>query len=209
MKKIEFAKELKDLYSATSQIEEVTAERGVFLGVDGQGEPGGEAFQIAFEQLYPLAYTLRFSLKTAGALDFTVSKPECLWFVDDPKNTPLSDWGWRLLIRIPEEVTNAQLKDARKTIREKKDLDTSAVKRRSWREGRALQVLHVGPYEKLEETYKRLCAHAQELGYKIKQPGHEIYLSDPRRTAPEKIKTIVRLPVAHPRPGYARGKKPQ
>ena len=205
MEKIELVKKLKDLYTATNTIKEVVAERAVFLCVDGQGKPGGEAFQQAVGMVYPVVYTAKFTLKHAGVLDFAVSRLECLYDVPDAKNTPMSEWQWRVLIRIPEEVTKTHVAEAKKTVREKKGLDCSAVKRVSWREGRALQVMHTGPYDQVSGAYERLVAEAGELGYRVKGPGHEIYISDPCRVAPEKLKTIVRLPVAHPRPSYARG----
>ena len=80
------------------------------------------------------------------------------------------------------------------------------MERVAWREGRALQVMHVGPYDQVGPTYAMLGEHAAELGYRVKQGGHEIYISDPRRVAADKLKTIVRLPISHPRPSYARGK---
>ena len=205
METIDFAREHKDLYTATNRIKEVIAERGVFLAVDGHGEPGGEDFRQAIEQLYSVIYTLKFSLKKAGIMDFKISKLECLWTVGDPQTTRPSQWEWRAMIRIPSQVTKAQCKAAIGMLKERKGLDASAVKRISWREGRALQVIHIGPYDKVEDTYRKLGSHAAEHGYKIKGPGHEIYINDPSRTAPEKLKTIVRLPIAHPRPDYARG----
>lgn len=203
METVDFAKELKDLYTATGKIKEVTAERGVFLAVDGRGEPGGEAFRQAIEQLYSVVYTLKFSLKKAGIMDFKISKLECLWTIGDPKLTPPSQWEWRSMIRIPSQVTKAQCKATIGILKDKKGLDASAVQRISWREGRALQMMHVGPYDKVEDTYRKLGGHAVNLGYKIKGSGHEIYINDPGRVAPEKLKTIARLPIAHPRPDYA------
>jgi len=205
MKTIDLKKNLKDLYTATSKVKEVVAERGTFLCIEGEGEPGGEAYVTAIGALFSVAYTIKFTLKKAGVLDFKVPPPECLWLVEDPKSTPMSEWQWRLMIRVPDEVTAAHLKEVRKALKEKKGLDASGVRRRSWRPGRALQVMHVGPYDKLEESYAKLVAHADEIGAKPKGGCHEVYLSDPRRTAPERLKTIVRMPIALPRPPCARG----
>ena len=205
METVDFTKEFKELYSATRKIQEVTAERGLFLTVDGRSAPGSEEFQHAISQLYSVAYTLKYSLKAAGVVDFKVPRLECLWLVEDPRNTPVSEWEWRVQLRVPPEVTRTHLKETVRTIREKKDLDASAVKLTSWREGRALQMMHVGPYDQVEKSYTQLGTRAEELGYRIKGPGHEIYVNDPNRVAPEKLKTIVRLPIAHPRPDYARG----
>lgn len=206
MKTIDLRKDLKDLYTATSKVKEVIAERGTFLCVDGEGEPGGEAYTTAIGALFAVAYTTKFTLKKAGVVDFKVPPPECLWLFDDPKSTPRSRWPWRLMIRVPDEITAAHLKEVRKGLKEKKGLDASGVRRRSWRPGRALQVMHVGPYDKLEESYAKLSARAGEIGATPKVGCHEVYLSDPRRAAPERLKTIVRMPIALPRPPYARGR---
>jgi hypothetical protein len=196
LEKIEFAKTHKDLYSATSKIKEVDAERATFLSIEGQGEPGGAAFQSAIERMYSMAYTTKFSLKKAGKLDFGVSRLECLWHGDDFEHTPRSQWRWQLLIRIPNAVTEKDLKLARAEIREKRGIDASAVKRWTWAEGRCIQVLHVGPYDKLGRTYSGLDEFARASGLATACPGHEIYISDPRRVPPAKLKTIVRLPIS-------------
>jgi len=199
MQTIDIGKQFKELYTAKKKIEEISAERGTYLALEGQGEPGGEAYRSAIEKLYTVAYTLKFSLKGQGVVDFKVPKLECLWLFDDPKSVPRAEWPWRLQSRIPDEVTAQQIKQTVKAIRDKKDLDCSAVKRRSWKEGRALQLLHVGPYEKLGESYGKLHAEALQLGYRERGPAHEVYLSDPRRVEPERLKTIVRMPISRPR----------
>jgi hypothetical protein len=193
--KIDFARTHKDLYTATSKIKEVRAEKATFLSFNGQGAPGGPAFQSAIQQLYGLAYTTKFMLKNAGKLDFGVSRLECLWPDMDMERKPKSEWRWQLLMRIPGAVTESHLKQAREEIRERRDLDTSAVKRISWAEGRCLQLMHVGPYDEVGKAYKALDDFARSAGSATTCPGHEIYISDPRRVAPAKLKTIIRLPV--------------
>jgi hypothetical protein len=192
MEKIDFKKTLKDLYHATKTIKELVVDKGTFLSVDGKGQPGGPDFRIAFQQIFSIAYTVKFTLKMAGELDFAVPPPGCL-YLDDPSKVPMSEWRWRLLIRIPDEVTTAHIREAGKAVKERRGLDTSRVKRITWKEGRCLQALHVGPYEAVGPTYERLFARADELGLASTGPCHEIYLSDPRRVAPEKLKTIVRI----------------
>lgn len=194
MDKIDFARTHKELYSATSKIKEVVAERAVFLAVDGHGAPGGELFQAAIGALYGAAYTIKFTLKKAGVCDFGVSKLECVWDVDDPNRTPVAQWRWQVLIRVPEAVKAAQLKAAKQALRDK-GRDADPVRRITWKEGRALQTMHVGPYDQVSVTYARLGARADELGLDPVGPGHEIYVSDPRRVPAERCKTIVRLGV--------------
>ena len=195
MDKIDFARSLKELYGTNRQIREVFAGPGTFLGVDGKGEPGGEDYRQAIGWLYPVAYTLKFSLKNAGVLDFAVGKMECLWY-DDPAEVPMPEWRWRILIRVPDEVGEEEVKRAQEEIRERKGIDTSSVTLTWWEEGRCLQVLHVGPYDQEQATYESLMDRARELSLALKGPAHEIYLSDPRRVAPEKLRTIIRMPIA-------------
>jgi hypothetical protein len=194
METTDFSKTLKDLYTATRKVKEVVADSGTFLAVEAQGAPGGDAFQNAIMCLYSTVYTMKFGMKEQGTLDFKVGKLECL-YLSVPGKTPMSQWCWRMLLRVPDEITAKDLTQVRKAIAERKQLDTSAVKRLRWKEGRAVQVLHVGPYDQVGQTYRQLHAYAAEHGLAVTGPAHEIYLSDPRRVAPEKLKTIVRLPV--------------
>jgi hypothetical protein len=193
--KIDFSVTHKDLYTAQRKVKEVTAGRAVFLSFSGQGEPGGPDFQKAIEQLYSVVYTVKFTLKFAGQLDFAISKLECLYHVDKPESTPMSEWRWQMLIRIPDAVKEGDLKKARTEINKKKQLDTSGVKRITWKEGRCVQVMHVGPYGAVGASYSQLGEYARDKSLTLGCPAHEIYISDPRRVAPEKLKTIVRLSV--------------
>ncbi len=197
-KKIDLKKARPELYRATRLVAEIEAGRGTFLTFDGVGEPGGARYQEAIGKLYSLAYTTKFMLKGAGALDFGITNLECLWF-SDPTGTPRSEWEWRLQLRIPEEVTSEHLREARKVLKERKGADVTGVRRRQWTEGRAVQVLHVGPYDTVGESYRALGEYAETHGLRCKVPGHEVYVSDPRRVPPDRLKTIVRMPVARGR----------
>ncbi len=195
LEKIDFVKAHKDLYAASSKIKEVKAEKAAFLSVQGRGEPGGQAFQSGIQQLYSLAYTTKFMLKNAGILDFAVGRLECLWHGCDYEKVPKSEWSWQLLIRIPEAVSEKVLQQAREEVLKRRELDTSAVKRWTWTEGRCIQVMHVGPYDQVGTVYTALDDFARAHGQITQPPGHEIYISDPRRVPAAKLKTIVRLPV--------------
>jgi hypothetical protein len=194
LEKIDFAKTHKDLYTASAKIKEVMAEKATFLSVKGVGAPGGEVFQKCIGMLYGLAYTAKFGLKFAGRMDFGVSKLECLW-PEDPAKLPPEKWPWQLLIRIPDELTASDLKPFRKDLLDKKGLDTSAVERWSWKEGRCIQVMHIGPYNEVGSIFGQLGEYAEAHGLEVTCPGHEIYISDPRRVPASKLKTIVRMPV--------------
>jgi hypothetical protein len=195
LERIDFAKTHRDLYTATLKIKELMVDKATYLSIKGVGEPGGKIFQDAIGKLYTTVYTTKFALKFAGKMDFAVSKLECLW-PEDPTHLPPEKWPWQLLVWIPDAVTAGDLAKTRKEIFEKKQLDTSAVERWIWKEGRCLQVLHVGPYNEVGSVYNCLGEHAASLGLRTIGPGHEIYLSDPRRVAPAKLKTIVRMPVS-------------
>ena len=191
METIDLAKKFKALYTAKRVPQEVVAEAGTFLAVDDRGPPGSEAFQAAIQCLFSAVYTIKFSGKQEGSLDFKIAKLECLYFSDP--GTPMTDWQWRVLIRVPDEVTAKHLAATRKALKEQKGLDISAVRRIRWKEGRAVQILHVGPYDQVGQAYEQLHAYAKQQGFELSGPAHEIYLNDPRRCAPEKLKTIVRL----------------
>jgi hypothetical protein len=193
--KIDFAKTHKELYSASSKVKEVIADKATFLSFEGKGEPGGAVYERAIQQLYTLAYTAKFMLKHSGKMDFGVGKLECLWHMEDPGAIPKSEWPWQLLIRIPDPVTESDLKRARNEVQERRQLDTSGVRRWTWKEGRCVQVMHVGPYDEVGKVYQQLDEYARSKGLQTQCPGHEIYISDPRRVAPAKLKTIVRLPA--------------
>lgn len=196
MDKIDFKKTMKALYRATSKVERVNPGEGTFFAVDGCGAPGGEAFEKAIQNLYPVAYTVKFALKNAGTIDFVVPPLEALWY-DNPNDVPdMSQWRWRTMIRVPACVSSEDLRAAQDSILDKKGTDTSDVRLVTWAEGGSLQVLHIGPYDEVGATYEQLQRSAQTENLALRAPGHEIYLSDPRRTAPEKLKTIVRMPIA-------------
>lgn len=205
-RKIDFAKDCKDLYAASRDVRELKVGRAAYLAVDGRGRPGGEAFQTAVPALYGMAYTIKFALKFGGRVDFAVGKLECQYLDPDPKAVPMDEWAWRLLLRVPEEEVKAgELAAARRSLREKRGVDASSVRRRTFTEGRVLQTLHAGPYEELGRAYDGLLAFARERGLEAAGPGHEIYLNDPRRAAPARLKTIVRLPVKRASAALSRG----
>ncbi|MBP7934666.1 MAG: GyrI-like domain-containing protein [Phycisphaerae bacterium] len=194
MQTIDFGKKLKHLYTARQCIQEVEAGAGTFFTVQGRGTPGGDAFQQAIGQLFAAAYTTKFMLKYDGVVDFKIPRLECL-YLSTPDKTAIDQWQWRFLLRVPETVTAGHLTKTRKTLMERKGLDTRAVKRIRWKEDRAIQTLHVGPYDQVGLIYRQMEAYAKENKLRLLGPAHEIYLNDPRRVAPEKLKTIVRMPV--------------
>jgi hypothetical protein len=194
MARIDYKKSHPDLYRAGRQVGELRPPKGKFMAVDGTGEPGGAAFQDALRQLFTLAYTTKFAMKKAGGADFAIPAVECLW-PDDICGKPRAEWRWRLMLRVPPCVKAATLKNVRKALKERKGDAADAVKLVSWTEGRALQVLHVGPYDEVGASYERLEAEAAARKLRCVGPAHEVYLSDPRRVPPARLRTIVRMAV--------------
>jgi hypothetical protein len=192
--KIDYRKSHPDLYRARRQVSELRPPSGTFLAVDGTGEPGGAAFQDAIRQLFTLGYSLKFAMKKAGASDFTIPSLECVW----PENVcgkPKAEWQWRLMLRVPQCVKVRPLERVRKMLREEKGVAVPDVKRVTWAEGRALQVLHVGAYDAVGAAYQALEAEAAARKLRCVGPAHEVYISDPRRVPADRLKTIVRMAV--------------
>jgi hypothetical protein len=172
--KIDLFKLYKDQYVSPKQPKLVEIKKAKYLAVSGRGEPGGEEFAIKIGALYGVAYTAKMTRKFA-----------------DPKQ-----WNWKLLIRTPDFVENIELKNAVDTLLKKgKEPQTRLVKFESFTEGLCVQMLHVGPYEKEPETILQMEAFIKRQEMEFHGRHHEIYISDPRRVPPERLKTILRHPV--------------
>ena len=200
MSKLDLRKELKRFYSAKKKPEIIDVPPGKFLTIIGKGEPGGEAYSAALQALYGLSYTLKFKCKAEGR-DFTVMALEGLWWWDDPsifdlENAPeREEWNWKSMIRQPDFVTGEMLDEIRPKIREKRGPAVDDVVLETFHEGLSAQIMHRGPYSEEGPTVMRLHEFITEEGYGMRGRHHEIYLSNPRRSKPENIKTIIRQPV--------------
>lgn len=199
MSKIDFKKERKDLYRPSAKVVSVVDVPAMnYLMIDGCGDPGtSKEFEAAMESLYPLAYTLKFMSKLGPtAQDYVVPPLEGLWWADDMSafvEQRRDEWKWTLMIMQPEFISKEMFKQAVETVREKKKpamLDSVRFER--FDEGESVQILHVGPYQDEGPNVIRLHEKIEELGKKHAHKHHEIYLSDPRRSAPEKLKTVLR-----------------
>jgi hypothetical protein len=201
MPKIDLKKDLKELYTASpKEVALVNAPRLHFLMLDGAGDPNAAPeFQQATETLFSVSYALKFMVKKAKALDYGVMPLEGLWWAEDLAAFVSGDkdkWQWTLMILQPECVTPELVNNAITEVRKKKNpplLDQ--LRFSAWCEGEAAQVLHVGPFAEEHLTMARLHAFIKDKGYHLCGKHHEIYLGDPRRTAPEKLKTILRQPI--------------
>ena len=177
-----------------------------YLMIEGLGAPDEGAeypstdFQKAFAALFPVVYTIKFRLKADGLM-MPILPLEALWFTGADGTfdvtVPQAEWGWRAIIAVSHDVTQSVFDDAVAEVRRKKG-DSPALQRlrlERWREGRSAQVMHVGPYSEELPTIERLHAFIAEQGCKPRGAHHEIYLGDPRRADPAKLKTVLRQPV--------------
>lgn len=201
MPKIDLKKELKPLYTASAQeVTLVTAWPLNYLMVNGYGDPHTNPdFPAAIEALYTASYTLKFMLKKEQEIDWLVPPLEGLWWMlmADFDLDRRDDWRWTLMIPQPPEVTRELLEQAVAAALKKKNLPRlEKLDLEIYNEGQAAQILHVGPYAAEQPTVERLHAFISEKGYHLCGKHHEIYLSDPRRTPPEKLQTILRQPIS-------------
>lgn len=177
----------------------VQIKRAVYLAIAGRGEPGGKLFTASIGALYNVAFTVKMARKLAGR-DYTVSKLEGLLWVTDPDRSfmdePPQNWQWKLMIRIPDFITEEEVSAAVEKLLEKgRPPEAASVKLEELIEGRCVQVLHLGPYDKERLTIAAMEACAKENGLEFHGLHHEVYLSDPRRVAPARLRTILRYSV--------------
>ncbi len=193
-----------DLYRAAREPEVVQVPDLAFVMIDGRGDPNTSIYyKDAIEALYGLSYTLKFGLKKEIGLTYRVGALEGLWWSDDMADFTAhrkADYQWTMMIAQPDAVTPDWFTRARDEIGHRKALPAlGSARLERYAEGLAAQVLYVGPYSDEGPTISRLHAYIHELGGRFdgqRQKHHEIYLGDPRRTPPEKWRTIIRQPFA-------------
>ena len=201
--KIDLKKQLSDLYGASARAPVIVDVPPMsFLMVDGKGDPNtSEEYRDAVQALYSLSYTLKFAVKKGKlGIDYGVMPLEGLWWVEDMSRFTMTDkgaWSWTAMIMQPEYVTSDLFAQALAEAAKKKDIPSlSRVRFASFHEGRCAQVMHIGPYASEEPNIVRLHNFIKDGGHSRRGKHHEIYLSDPQRTAPERLKTIIRQPLA-------------
>ena len=202
MEKIDYKNELKRLYRPTTKkVEIVEVPKMNFLMIDGDGGPNHPTFQNAIEVLFPLSYTLKFMIKKSDiGIDYGVLPLEGLWWADDMSSfikDKKDDWKWTLMIMQPELITNEMVVEAVNQVRVKKNpTSLPLVRFESINEGKVAQIMHIGPFSEEGPTVQKLHSFIKDSGKKIIGKHHEVYLSDIRRAAPEKWKTIIRQPMS-------------
>jgi hypothetical protein len=202
MAKIDFKKELKHLYNVTSKdITIIDVPAMNFLMIDGTGNPNtSQDYKDALEALFSLSYTLKFMIKKANPdQDYGVMPLEGLWWEEDMSNFSVErkdTWNWTSMIMQPEMVTEALFKEAYQQVKNKKNpAALDKVRFESFQEGPAAQIVHFGPFSAEGPTIEKLHNFIKDNGYIYTGKHHEIYMSDFRKTAPEKLKTIIRQPI--------------
>ncbi len=204
----DFKKEYRDLYQPKTKPSIVEVPLMRFLAVEGTGDPNAEdgAYKKALELLYGIAYTLKMSYKTdhaiPGFFEYVVPPLEGFWWQPGVNGVDYSDkssFNWVSAIRVPEFVTNAEFAWAIESATAKKRLDFSPVQLLEIDEGLCVQCMHIGPYDDEPATVAAMHEFAESQGYvpdfSDVRRHHEIYLSDPRKADPAKMKTVVRHPV--------------
>ncbi|MET0245720.1 MAG: GyrI-like domain-containing protein [Sphingomonas sp.] len=201
MDKLDLKKQLRALFAPSSRdFSDIDVPILTFVKVDGEGDPNtAPAYRTAIEWLYGVSYAMKFAAKARLGRDYVVPPLEALWWSDDPGSFVRREkdrWRWTVMIMAPDFVTPAMFEDAAaKTSRKRADRP-STLRFEPLAEGRALQILHIGSYDDEGPTLSRLHEEVMPaLGVTFAGPHHEIYLSDPRRTDPARLRTILRQPV--------------
>lgn len=201
MLKTDLKKEFDFLYKAKAIPSFVNVPELTYLMMDGQGDPNtSNQFQNAVQTLFSISYTLKFMIKKGSlAIDYGVMPLEGLWWTDNMKEFSTQDkqsWKWTLMILQPDFITKEMVGEAQQALINKKKLTGSEpIRLENMKEGKAAQILHTGPFSTEGPTIEVLHNFIKENGFTLRGKHREIYLSDFRKAAPEKLKTIIRQPV--------------
>jgi hypothetical protein len=199
--KVDFKKTLKRLYDApSSEFVAVDVPPMQFVMVDGAGDPNtAPAYRTAVEWLYGVSYAMKFAAKSLLGRDYVVPPLEGLWSADDPRSFASRDkdrWRWTMMILVPEFVTPAMFEEAVAKTRRKSGTPPATLRLEDYHEGPSLQILHIGSYDDEGPVLARLhdvVMPREKMDFN--GAHHEIYLGDPRKTEPSKLRTILRQPV--------------
>ncbi len=202
-KKTDLKKQFPNLYSPSRDPHILDIPDMWFFMVDGTGYPGDNPlYQEAMQLLYGVSYTLKMSVMKPAGKDYVVPPLEGLWWADDMEVFTESylerkdEWKWTSMIRIPDFVDEEQIVKALKLFKEKKKPENfNKIRYELYSEGTVVQVLHLGPFSEEGPIIANMHRYAEERDYLLHNKHHEIYLSDPRRTKPEKLRTVIRQPI--------------
>lgn len=208
----DFKKEYKEFYMPKNKPEIVTVPQANYIAVRGKGNPNeiDGAYQKAISILYAVAYTLKMSYKTEhkieGFFEYVVPPLEGFWWQDNVDGIDYADkaaFNWISVIRLPEFITQKDFEWAVETASEKKKLDCSSAEFLTVDEGLCVQIMHIGAFDDEPQTVTLMDEYIAQNGYENditeSRLHHEIYLSDARKVAPEKWKTVIRHPIKRSR----------
>jgi hypothetical protein len=204
MEKLDLKKNLKHLYQPSAKAFSVVEVPPMnFIMIDGHGNPNNSPeYAESLQALFTVAYTLKFKVKKELAVDYPVMASEGLWWMDDMREFSMArkdDWKWTMMIMQPEMVTSLLFDQAVDEATKKKGQPALArLRLERYQEGLVTQIMYFGPYADEGPTIARLHQAIEESGYVRFGKHHEIYLGDPRRTAPEKLRTVIRQPMRKP-----------
>jgi hypothetical protein len=197
--KIDPKKTLKELYRPPTHPVLIDVPTFRYLMIDGDGPPSRPAFQSAIQALYSVAYTLKFSMKRSG-IDVVVMPLEALWWSAEGSIFTVDEqqaWRWTAMIMEPDEVTHDLVERTRAEVAKKKELPAlESLRFEELDERLAVQMMHVGPYAEEARTLEAMHTFIADEGLHTVGKHHEIYLGDPRRTAPGRLRTVLRQPVS-------------
>ncbi|XHB98880.1 GyrI-like domain-containing protein [Nitratireductor sp. ac15] len=199
--KLDFKKTMKTFfYPPVGEFSEIDLPKMRFVMVDGAGDPNSaKAYGRALEWLYSTSYAMKFSAKNNMNCDYVVPPLEGLWWAEDPLDfvrRRKSTWLWTMLIMVPEFVTDQMFEAARENASKKLGKPPETLRLATLHEGLCLQTTHIGSYDDEGPTLARLHDSIMpERGWTFNGPHHEIYLSDPRRVAKDRLRTVLRQPV--------------
>ncbi len=198
LKKLDLTKHYPEYYKAKEKPQIVNFEPYNYITSSGISAPEDPLFNEAIEKLYSLAYGIKFVCK-ANELDFVVPKMEAFWWVNGEQpfdETPRSDWHWKIMFRMPDFVANSEFTTAlEKLINSNKLPEEHGLLFEEIHEGLSAQVIHLGSYDSEKASLEKLFNFIKQEGFEIDGYHHEIYLSDPRKVAEEKLRTIIRYAI--------------
>jgi hypothetical protein len=202
MSKLDYKKQFPQYYRPKKKPVILDIPEMNYFMIDGKGDPNtSKEYQAAVECLYAASYTLKMKIvkKNNPENDYVVPPLEGLWYMDKMEDWSMDnkeDWLWTMMIRIPDFVSEEQIRKSIELTKELKDpVALSKLYHEKYNEGSVVQIMYLGSYADEGPTIKLMHDYANDEGYRLNGKHHEIYLGDPRKTAPEKLKTVIRQPI--------------
>lgn len=196
--KLDLFKTDKNYYKSSPEPAIIEIPATNYLSLKGLSSPEDEQFLCAIEAIYAVAYSLKYTSKVLGH-DFVVPKMEGQWWVESElpfEEVPREEWHWNILIRLPDFITPQQVdKSAEEVVNKNNLTQANEVNFITLMEGTCVQILHIGSYDNEKGTLEKMMSYIQDRGKVINGYHHEIYISDPRKTPSEKLKTLIRYPI--------------